>query len=88
MALQLTPTTKEHPGTAQLITKDIETGKITEREWSGLITPSEKADMLTRAEELARAVKQARQRANDVVLPEAKPFAERFLGYVFTGATK
>lgn len=77
----LAPTDK-HPGQAQLITKDIEIGTIVEREWSGMITPSIKASMLERVEELRRAVKQARARANDTVVEEIK-IGRSVLDYVF-----
>lgn len=85
-AIVLYDATKEHPAQTQLITQDVEVGKISEQEWSGMITPAEKADMLTRAEELRRAVKKARMRANDESVPqdEAK-FGASLLDYVFTG---
>jgi len=78
--------TAEHPGQAQLITRDVEVGTIVEQEWSGLITPSTKATMLERVEELRRAVKQARARANDVVVDEVK-IGRTVLDYVFNPAT-
>lgn len=55
--------TKEHP--AQVDFEDVPIGIIRAQEWSGLITPAEKADILTRAEELRRALKTARSRANE-----------------------
>jgi len=85
VAIQMTPTTKEHPGTAQLINKDIEVGTIVENEWSGLITPNTKAIMLGRVEELRRAVKQARSRANDIEVTEVK-IGRVVLDYVFSPA--
>lgn len=85
VAIQLTATTKEHPGTAQLITKDVEIGTIVENEWSGLITPATKATMLERVEELRRAVKQARSRANDIEVTEVK-IGRTVLDYVFSPA--
>ena len=74
--------TKEHPGQAVMVTKDVEIGTIVEREWSGLITPQIKATMLERVEELRRAVKQARARANDLVVEEIK-IGRQLLDYVF-----
>lgn len=63
------PATTEHPAQVAKINKDIETGDILEQEWSGLVTPARKSDMLARAEELRRAVKSALQRANASELP-------------------
>lgn len=80
--LVLIAPTKEHPGQAQLITKDVEIGTITEREWSGLITPADKGLILERVEELRRAVKQARSRANDIVVEDVH-IGRQILGYVF-----
>lgn len=80
--------TKEHPGQAQLINVDVKTGDIIEQEWSGLITPSEKADMIARAEELQRAIKQARMRASEVLVPEFPKYGADLLTYVFEGTTK
>lgn len=88
-SLVLIQPTKEHPGQAQLITKDVVVGRITEREWSGMLTPAEKADIITRAEELARAVKSARCRASEIEVWDAQAdFGARILAYAFAGTTK
>lgn len=57
--------TKEHPAQTELIDEDIPVGTITEQEWSSLITPAVKADLLDRAEILLRAVSKARAKANE-----------------------
>lgn len=64
--LVLFPATKEHPAQTQLVSVDRPAGTIREQEWSGLITPAIKSDLLARTEELRRATKQALQRANAV----------------------
>jgi hypothetical protein len=80
----LYPATPEHPAQTQLISEDIPIGKLIEQEWSGLITPAEKGKLLERAEELARAVKKARQRANDTELTGTLPTAgAAIFGFVF-----
>jgi hypothetical protein len=56
---------KEHPAQTELYNADVEVGTIEEQEWSGLLTPAEKAAILARIEELTRAVRSARSRAND-----------------------
>lgn len=62
--LVLFPATPEHPAQTQLISVDEPAGQITEQEWSGLITPAHKSQLIERAEELRRAVKAALHRAN------------------------
>jgi len=84
-ALVMYPATPEHPAQTQLISEDVPVGKLTEQEWSGLITPAEKGAMLERAEQARRAIKQARQRANDVELNGAGTVAvgARLFAHVF-----
>lgn len=82
--LVLAPATDKHAAQVQLITKDVKVGTILEQEWSSLITPATKAELLSRSESLFRAVTQARSRANDatVNLKDTK-IADTLLGYVF-----
>lgn len=79
----LYPATTEHPAQTQLITEDVEAGKLRVNEWSGLITPSEKAEMLERAETLRRAIKQARARANETEVSTKPAIGEKILSFVF-----
>lgn len=58
--------TKEHPAQTELISLDEPIGEIREQEWSALLTPADKAAMLARCEDLVRAIKKARSRANDL----------------------
>lgn len=76
--------TKEHPAQVQLIPVDVPVGEIRTQEWSGLITPGEKADILVRAEHLKRAIKTARSRANEVEVTPIKT-GRTLLDYVFVG---
>lgn len=64
----LYPATKEHQAQVKEVTEDVVIGTILEQEWSSLITPAQKADMLDRCEILLRAIKKARSRANDFEL--------------------
>ncbi len=82
--LTLAPATDKHPAQVQLITEDVPVGKITTLEWSGLITTADKGNMIARCEELARAVKQARSRANDADLKASdNKTGAKVIGYVF-----
>jgi hypothetical protein len=78
--------TENHPAQVQLVSEDIVTGTVTAQEWSGLITPAEKGDILERAEALARAIKRARARANEVqVETTGNKIGATLLNYVFKG---
>lgn len=78
----LYPHTEQHPAQTQLVPEDIATGTIRSQEWSALITPAEKADMLNRVEELRRAIKQARARANEAEASTLKA-GNTLLSYAF-----
>lgn len=62
--------TKEHPAQVQTYTEDVSVGTWTTIVHSGMLTPVEKQARLSRIDTLYRAVKEARQRANDT---EIKP---------------
>jgi len=82
--LTLSPATKEHPAQVQLVTKDVKVGTIQELEWSSLITPALKADLLERSEALFRAITQARSRANDIeVDAKTHKIGKKLLEFVF-----
>lgn len=77
------PATVEHPAQTELIDKDVPIGVINEQEWSGLITPAQKAELLNRAEIVARAVRRARSRANEAEVDKNKKIGRTILKYVF-----
>ena len=82
--LTLAPATDKHPAQAQLVEEDEVVGRIQTQEWSGLITPSEKSDFLNRCEELIRAVKKARSRANDIDADvDTAKIGSKLLTYIF-----
>lgn len=78
--------TKEHPAQVALVSEDIPVGQIHEQEWSSLITVAEKGDMLDRVEDLLRAIKKAKSRANDVdVDVKQNKIGSAVLNFVFHG---
>ncbi len=60
----MAPATKEHPAQVQAVSEDVPVARITTQHWSGMITSAQKSDLLARIDQLLRAVKRARQRAN------------------------
>lgn len=56
--------TKEHPAQIERWVQDVPVGKFTISRRSGMVSPAEKSEWLGRIDELIRAVKKARRRAN------------------------
>ncbi len=84
VVLELAPATREHPRQTQVYNDDVPIGKIQEQEWSALITPAMKADVLNRCDILLRAVRKARAKANEVeVEVTGNKIGKRLLDYIF-----
>jgi len=77
--------TKEHPAQTEMLTVDVPVGTIHEQEWSGLVTPAEKAELLERSEILLRSVRRARSRANETEVDLFKKIGAHLLRYIFNG---
>jgi hypothetical protein len=75
--------TKEHPAQTEIVTEDVPVGRIQEQEWSGLISPAQKADLINRAEVLSRAIRRARSRANEAAVDTQKKIGGKLLKYLF-----
>jgi len=74
--------TKEHPAQVEVYTEDVRIGTWTTVIQSGMLTPAEKQDRLKRIDALARAVKQARQRANDIDVVDVH-LGEKLFAYIY-----
>ncbi len=76
--------TKEHPAQVKEIVEDLPIGAILEQEWSSLITPATKADLIDRCDILLRAVKKARARANELDTDVAtNKIGKKLLEFIF-----
>lgn len=64
----MVPPADKHPAQVKELMLDKPSGTLLTQEWSSLVTVAAKGDMLDRVEELLRAVKKARARANDMDL--------------------
>jgi len=73
--------TKEHPAQIEKWSEDENIGKFITDAWSGMLTPAEKSDMIGRIDTLARAVKEARQRANTTEVVKIK-LAKSLMDYI------
>jgi hypothetical protein len=87
--LVLAPATDKHPAQVKEGFEDKAVGTILEQEWSSLITPNMKSDLLDRCDKLIRAVKKARAVANGMELEVPKEnVGQKLLGYIFAPLPK
>ena len=78
--------TEKHPAQVKELMVDRPIGTILQQEWSSLITVAEKGDMIDRVEELLRAIKKARSRANEQEVDVySNKIGTPLLQYVFKG---
>lgn len=68
----MAPATERHPAQVQLITEDVPTGTWNITYFSGMLSPAEKSELLTRVDVVLEGIKKARARANMV---EVEPLA-------------
>jgi hypothetical protein len=80
----LAEATKEHPAQVQVYQEDVPSYKIEKQIFSGMFTMSEKNERLERLKKLQSAVKQARQRANDIEIRPEK-LSGKIADYINTG---
>jgi len=85
-ALVLYPHSDKHPAQVEKVSEDVPTGTVTTLEWSGLITPVQKGQIIERVEQLAQATKRARSRANEVEVPPVK-LGSALIDFAFWGTT-
>ena len=81
--LVLYDATKEHPAQTQLVSEDIVAGHWSTVKHSAAMPAPQKVAMAERVEKLLRAVKEAREAANNMEEVTAPPIGEAILGYVF-----
>jgi len=80
--------TKEHPAQTELLNTDVPIGTVSEQEWSGMITPAAKTALLARCENVYRAVRQARSRANEVEIKQDQKIGWALLNQVLLAKAK
>lgn len=80
------PGTKEHPPQVDLVAEDVRVGTYTMRKWSTAIPAKERDDMLVRVEQVQRAVKFAREHANNVDAQKLEGTGKALYDFIFTGA--
>src|SRR3990167_696326 len=74
--------TEQHPAQVDVISIDIPAGQVKEQEWSGMITPARKGELLERAEEVRRAIKAALHRANATEMVQLPTCGQKMFGYI------
>jgi hypothetical protein len=73
--------TKEHPAQIDKWNEQAPIGTYTTERWSGMLSPAEKAKLISRIDELLAAVKKARQRANQTEIVK-REVAKKFYEYI------
>ena len=73
--------TKNHPAQVEKIKVTEPIGKYTKYEWSSMLSPAEKSELLARIDKLIRATKQARMRANTAPVQKRK-IGEKIFEYL------
>lgn len=81
----IVPATPEHPAQVERWTADKNVGRYITEKWCGMLSPAEKSEILGRLDEVERAVKKARQRANSTEVVNLK-VGKAITDYVLTGA--
>jgi hypothetical protein len=82
--LELSPATEKHPAQVSKEVKDEVVGEWTQVTQSGAIPPSERKAMKDRVDSLLRAVKMAREKANQIEVVD-QTIGGKLLGYLFGG---
>ena len=76
--------TEKHPAQTELLDEDMPIGTVLEQEWSALLTPGQKSELLDRVEILSRAVSKARSKANEQEIDvQEKKIGAKLLEFVF-----
>ncbi|MFO0551665.1 MAG: hypothetical protein U0271_24985 [Polyangiaceae bacterium] len=83
-ALVLYEATKEHPAQVKEITEDVQAGTWSTIKYSSALPLQRRNEMLRRAEELQKAVKFAREKANATEVEEKK-IGRAVLDFIFKG---
>lgn len=87
--LVLAPATKEHAAQVKEGWEDRPVGHVLQQEWSSLITPAMKADLLDNCDKLQRSLKKARAKANEQEVDvKAQKVSAELLEYVFAPLEK
>lgn len=83
--LEKAPATPQHPAQVEVYHEDVQVGNWTTRKFSGALPQSVVRQMTTRVEQLQRAVKVAREEANESEATARTGAGERVLNFVFNG---
>ena len=74
--------TKEHPAQVDIVEVDEPTGEIRSYEWTRMLSPGKRTQLLEQVEKLLGAVKSARSRANAVKVDKDSKVAKKLLDYI------
>lgn len=78
----VSPATDKHPAQVSTYSEDERTGLAVTVKTTSVLSPADKSELLTRLDRLQRAVKQARQRANNESVVEKTDLADKVFEYL------
>jgi len=73
---------KEHPAQVDIVEIDEPVGEIRSYDWTGMVSPRTKSEILDQVDKLLAAVKTARSRANNVVVDKERKIAGSVIAYL------
>lgn len=77
--------TKDHPAQTEVISVDVLEGSWHTKNFSATMAPHTKKLLLERVDDLAVAIRQARERANTIKIDAPPEYADELLNFVFQG---
>lgn len=80
--LTLAQATEKFPAQAKEVVENVPMGTKTKVEFTGSISDSQKGEMLARVDQLIRAIKAARSRANNIDVPAVTPIGDTLIDFV------
>jgi hypothetical protein len=84
MAKELSPATDKHPAQVESFSVDTKIGEYETVKFSGAMTRTRQRELLDRIDDVRKAVKFAREEANDTEVDEVK-VGDRLFDYLFAG---
>lgn len=85
--IELAKATDKHAAQVQLISRDKKVGTVQTMEWSALLTPATKSELIERCETMQRAVKSALSRANAIEIDLDRKVADTMFTYMLSPLT-
>lgn len=77
--------TKEHPAQVKMVTEDVIVGFWTQIKFSGAMQKTDRESLMIRVDKLIRALKEAREAANNTEVVKSEDFGKKIFGFILEG---